>query len=163
MERSQNLACQQILLKCQCLSTRIALQERINKSTLPGRRFKKTANFYATLPKCISQSIYHRRRCVECCQNRCFQRVHVSRKLLVILGIVMDKAMQFNRRSEQLNIRFAPLGSVCKLIGIVEYALQPTESGIFAQCFTLNSVRRSLLNTEAKRDTNSLNVVAHGL
>ena len=75
----------------------------------------------------------------------------------------MDKPAEFNRRRKQFNVRFAPLGSIGKLIGSVEYALQSTEPGIPAQRLALISVRRSLLNTEAKGNFYRLNVVAHCL
>ena len=75
----------------------------------------------------------------------------------------MDKAAKFNGWRKQFNVRFAPFGCIGKFISIVEYALQPTESGISAQRLALSGGGRSLLDTETKRDANSLNVVAHCL
>jgi len=35
------------------------------------------------------------------------------------MQIIMNQATQFNRRCEQLNIRLAPFGSICQLVGEV--------------------------------------------
>ena len=45
----QDFACQQILFVCQHLGTGVSViaKERVNKSTLTGRRFKKTLYLYA--------------------------------------------------------------------------------------------------------------------
>ena len=74
----------------------------------------------------------------------------------------MDKPAQFYRRSEQLNVRFAPLGGISQFIGIIEDALQPAESGILAQYLALLGIlRRASGNAETKGKPYRLDVVAY--
>ena len=76
----------------------------------------------------------------------------------------MDNPTQFHGRRKQFNVRFAPFGGIRQLVGIIEDTFQPTESGIIAQhCNFLGSLRPAPLDTETKRHTYSLDVVAHCL
>ena len=74
----------------------------------------------------------------------------------------MDKATQFNGRSKQFDVRFAPLGSISQFVGIVEYALHPAEAGILPKYIALLGIlRRASGDTEAKGKSYRLDVVAH--
>ncbi len=76
----------------------------------------------------------------------------------------MDKPTQFHRRRKQLNVRFAPLGSISQLVGVIEDTFQSSEAGILAQHLPfLGRLRPTPFDTEAKRHPYSLDVVAHGI
>lgn len=77
-------------------------------------------------------------------------------------GILRDMRAQLNGRGKQLDVRFTPLCSIRQFIGIVEYALQPTEAGILPQYLALLGIlRRATGHTETKGKPYRLDVVAH--
>ena len=85
VQRFKDFACKQILLKSHSLGTGIIAHEGVNKNTLSGTRLQIPLHLNAVGFERIKDSINNRRRSIKRRQHRGFQRVHIARKLSVIL------------------------------------------------------------------------------
>ena len=104
VQAAQQLACQQVFLKCHHLRLRIVRQYRADERAHTRRRLQHQPWAYLAVVQHVRYGVRNGLRRIECRQHRCLQRVHIPPVLRFVPAVLPYQTVQLHRRGKQFEI-----------------------------------------------------------
>ena len=101
---SEQLARQQVFLKCHHLRLRIVRQYRADERAHTRRRLQHQLWAYFAVVQHVRYGVRNGLRRIECRQHRCLQRVHIPPVLRFVPAVLPYQTVQLHRRGKQFEV-----------------------------------------------------------
>ena len=104
VQAAQQLARQQVFLKCHHLRLRIVRQYRADECAHTRRWLQHQLWAYFAVVQHVRYGVRNGLRRIECRQHRCLQRVHIPPVLRFVPAVLPYQTVQLHRRGKQFEV-----------------------------------------------------------
>ena len=104
IQAAQQLARQQVFLKCHHLRLRIVRQYRTDERAHTRRRLQHQPWAHLAVVQHVRYGVRNGLRRIECRQHRCLQRVHIPPVLRFVPAVLPYQTVQLHRRGKQFEV-----------------------------------------------------------